>query len=186
MKERGAEKKELESKCFTRFLSLFSTYWGWIEVWLWLLGRTNYNAVNRDNGTDGISSLFLHSLWKWPQFSPAFQTQIIVTQGWRNPQDSWDISVPTIFVKNFAILAMYVCMYIFLILGFLLTKWVTEIFFFLSNSLSQINGFRFRRPCILSIYYLMYVSVRLILDTTTYLYNEETLKESLALGAIYW
>ena len=145
----------------------------------------DYNAVNRDNGTDGISSLFLHSLWKWPQFSPAFQTQIIVTQGWRNPQDSWDISVPTIFVKNFAILAMYVCMYIFLILGFLLTKWVTEIFFFLSNSLSQINGFRFRRPCILSIYYLMYVSVRLILDTTTYLYNEETLKESLALGAIY-
>ena len=78
-----------------------------------------------------------------------------------------------------------VCMYIFLILGFLLTKWVTEIFFFLSNSLSQINDFRFRRPCILSIYYLMYVSVRLILDSTTYLYNEETLKESLALGAIY-
>ena len=45
----------------------------------------DYNAVNRDNGTDGISSLFLHSLWKWPQFSPAFQTHIIVTQGWQSP-----------------------------------------------------------------------------------------------------
>ena len=59
-------------------------------------------------------------------------------------------------------------------------------FFFLRNNLSQINYFRFRRPCILNIYYLMYVLVRLILDTTTYLYNEETLKESVPLGAIYW
>ena len=82
----------------------------------------DYNAVNRDNGTDGISSLFLHSLWKWPQFSPAFQTQIIVTQGWRNP---------TRQLGHFLGQALQFLqfMYIDLIFGFLKTKWGTEIFF---------------------------------------------------------
>ena len=95
------------------FLEIFVTVFYLLRLnrSLALAAWQDYNAVNRDNGTDGISSLFLHSLWKWPQFSPAFQTQIIVTQGWRNPQDSWDISVPTIFVKIFAILAMYVCIF---------------------------------------------------------------------------
>ena len=99
--------------CIEVFYEIFVTVFYLLRLngSLALAAWQDYNAVNRDNGTDGISSLFLHSLWKWPQFSPAFQTQIIVTQGWRNPQDSWDISVPTIFVKNFAILAMYVCIF---------------------------------------------------------------------------
>jgi hypothetical protein len=71
---------ELHHEIFVTFFYLLRLNGG-----LALAAWQDYNAVNRDNGTDGISSLFLHSLWKWPQFSPAFQTQIIVTQGWRNP-----------------------------------------------------------------------------------------------------
>ena len=73
--------------CIELFHEIFVTVFYLLRLnrSLALAAWQDYNAVNRDNGTDGISSLFLHSLWKWPQFSPAFQTQIIVTQGWRNP-----------------------------------------------------------------------------------------------------
>ena len=59
----------------------------------------DYNAVNRDNGTDGISSLFLHSPWKWPQFSPAFQTHI------RRHSSVFNIQLPKIILRPLWFLA---------------------------------------------------------------------------------